>query len=95
MLLLPICVVLCLAVGMLISGYLVHVYIHIHACMTVLCLTVGMLIGGYLWGSLADVFGRKRTLLSAMLLNGVCGLVAAFSPNFYFFLFFRFASGLG
>ena len=54
-----------------------------------------MLIGGYLWGSLADVFGRKGTLITAMLLNGVCGLIAAFSPNFLFFLFFRLASGIG
>ena len=55
----------------------------------------GMLIGGLLWGSMADVFGRKGTLLTAMLLNGVCGVVAAFSPNFLFFLFVRVASGMG
>lgn len=55
----------------------------------------GMLIGGYTWGSLADVFGRKRTLMTAMLFNGVCGLVSSLSPNFIFFLIFRLASGIG
>ena len=54
-----------------------------------------MLIGGYTWGSLADVFGRKRTLMTAMLFNGICGLVSSLSPNFLFFLFFRLASGIG
>lgn len=55
----------------------------------------GMLIGSYIWGSLADVFGRKSTLLTAMLINGICGLVSAFSPNFYVFLLLRFTSGIG
>ena len=55
----------------------------------------GMLVGGYLWGSLADALGRKMTLMTAMLLNGVSGLVSAFSPNFAFFLVFRFISGIG
>ena len=55
----------------------------------------GMLIGGYSWGSLADVFGRKRTLMTAMLFNGICGLLSSLSPNFLFFLFFRLASGIG
>lgn len=54
----------------------------------------GLLIGSYLWGSLADVFGRKVILLLAMLLNGVFGLASAFSPNFFFFFFFRIFSGI-
>lgn len=54
-----------------------------------------MLIGGYTWGSLADVFGRKPTLMTAMLFNGLCGLISSFSPNFGFFLAFRLASGIG
>ena len=56
---------------------------------------VGMLIGSYLWGTLADAFGRKVTLMTAMLLNGVCGLISAMSPNFEFFLIFRLLSGIG
>lgn len=59
------------------------------------CLCVGMMIGGYLWGGLADVIGRRPCLISAMLLNGVCGLISSFSVNFYMFLAFRLASGIG
>ncbi len=52
-------------------------------------------MGGYVWGSLADSIGRKVTLATAMLWNGLCGLASAFSPNFTFFLIFRLASGIG
>jgi len=54
-----------------------------------------MMIGGYVWGSLADVFGRKKCLVTALLVNGASAFVSAFSLNFYFFLAFRFASGIG
>ena len=69
------------------------IMIHVHCYL--LCKLVGMLIGGYTWGSLADVFGRKHTLMAAMLFNGICGIISAFSPNFIFFLVFRLASGIG
>ncbi len=58
-------------------------------------LSTGMLIGGYVWGSLADAIGRKVTLVTAMLWNGIFGLASAFSPNFAIFLAFRLASGIG
>ena len=48
-----------------------------------------------MWGSFADAIGRKVTLVTAMLWNGLFGLASAFSPNFGLFLFFRFASGIG
>ena len=48
-----------------------------------------------MWGSFADVFGRKKILQTAMLWNGIFGLVSAFSPNFGFFLFCRLSSGIG
>lgn len=55
----------------------------------------GMMVGGYLWGSLADVLGRRKVLMIAMLLNGTFAFGSAFSPNFYVFLVLRFASGIG
>jgi len=54
-----------------------------------------MMVGGYLWGSLADVLGRRKVLMIAMLLNGTFAFGSAFSPNFYVFLVLRFASGIG
>ena len=56
---------------------------------------IGMMFGGYVWGSLADVQGRRNILRYAMLVNGLFGLISAFSPNFGFFAFCRFMSGLG
>ncbi len=58
-------------------------------------LSAGMLIGGYVWGSLADAIGRKVTLVTAMLWNGIFGFASAFSPNFAIFLVFRLVSGIG
>lgn len=56
---------------------------------------VGMLFGSYLWGSLADISGRRFTLLISFTINGVMGFLSAFSPNYVVFLFFRFFSGIG
>lgn len=56
---------------------------------------LGMFFGGYLWGGVADLTGRRRALLMSLTLNGVFGLVSAFSPGYYSLLFFRFISGIG
>ena len=56
---------------------------------------LGMLIGGYLWGGIADLTGRRRSLLMSLTLNGVFGLVSGLAPNIYFLLLFRFISGIG
>ena len=56
---------------------------------------IGMLIGGYAWGSIADITGRRSTLVSSLSVNGVFGALSAFSPNFYVLLLFRFISGIG
>ena len=56
---------------------------------------IGMLFGSYSWGTLADLSGRKFTLLMSLTVNGVFGLCSAFAPNFYVFLVFRFISGFG
>ena len=58
-------------------------------------LFVGMMIGGYVWGSLGDTLGRKRVLVNAMLVNTAAGFLSSFSQDFYFFMLFRFISGVG
>eukprot|EP00731_Ephydatia_muelleri_P012149 Em0006g1043a len=55
----------------------------------------GMLIGSYLWGTMSDISGRRMTLMTSLTVNGVFGLVSAFAPNYWLFIFFRFASGVG
>ncbi len=56
---------------------------------------MGMLFGSYFWGGLADMIGRKKTLVFSLATSGVFGLVSAFSPNYVVFLFLRFFSGFG
>lgn len=56
---------------------------------------LGMLFGSYIWGGLADISGRRQTLVVSLTVNGVFGAISSLSPNFYVLLFFRFMSGLG
>ena len=56
---------------------------------------VGMLIGGYGWGSMADITGRRSTLIASLTFNSVFGFLSSFSPNFTVLLLLRFLSGIG
>jgi len=58
-------------------------------------LFAGMLIGGFFWGSLGDIYGRRNTLIVAMMVNAVAGAVSSLSQNYPTFLALRFLSGLG
>ena len=56
---------------------------------------IGMLIGGYAWGGIADISGRRLTLITSLTVNGLFGALSAFSPDFYVLLLLRFLSGVG
>eukprot|EP00057_Strongylocentrotus_purpuratus_P001895 XP_003723431.1 PREDICTED: synaptic vesicle glycoprotein 2C isoform X1 [Strongylocentrotus purpuratus] len=56
---------------------------------------VGMLVGGYLWGSLADVRGRRQILIYSLSCNAFFGAASSVCQNFWLFLFMRFLSGVG
>lgn len=56
---------------------------------------IGMLIGGYFWGSLGDAFGRRKTLMVAMFVNALCGILSSLAQEKTTFFIFRFLSGLG
>ena len=56
---------------------------------------VGMLFGSYVWGGLADVIGRRTTIVISLSLGAVFGFVSAFSPWFWLFVVLRFLSGFG
>ncbi|MDQ3682410.1 MAG: sugar porter family MFS transporter [Bacteroidota bacterium] len=58
-------------------------------------LALGAIIGCVLAGKLADVYGRKKTLLCAALIFMVSSLGMAFSPNLSFFIAARFIAGAG
>ncbi|XP_050422928.1 synaptic vesicle glycoprotein 2B-like [Adelges cooleyi] len=55
----------------------------------------GMLLGAYFWGCLADMHGRKKALIAALLLDGIFSLISSFLTFFWPFLLCRFFSGFG
>ncbi|XP_025408242.1 synaptic vesicle glycoprotein 2C-like [Sipha flava] len=57
--------------------------------------SVGMLFGAYFWGSLADVNGRKITLIESLLMDGLFSIASSFLTFYWPFLICRFFSGFG
>lgn len=55
---------------------------------------VGMGIGAFLWGSAADIIGRKRILTASILAYSIFSLACAASPTYNWLLLLRFISGL-
>ena len=56
---------------------------------------VGMLFGSYIWGGLADVIGRRTTIVCSLSVSAVFGFASAFSPWFWLFIVLRLLSGFG
>ena len=56
---------------------------------------IGMLFGSYIWGSMADIVGRRTTLVSSLTISAIFGFISAFSPWFWLFVLLRFFSGFG
>ncbi|KAM4723088.1 solute carrier family 22 member 6-like [Rhinophrynus dorsalis] len=54
----------------------------------------GVLIGALIFGRLSDRYGRRAILLCSLLMIGVMGTGAAFSPNFSTYCSFRLLSGV-
>ena len=57
--------------------------------------TIGLFLGAGIGGRLADLLGRKRTLISTLLLFGVCSLLTAAATGPKSLLTMRFLTGLG
>ncbi len=55
----------------------------------------GMMFGGYLWGTLADIHGRRAVLLWSLTVNALGGLCSSVAQKFWLFLTLRFVSGIG
>ena len=56
--------------------------------------TLGMGIGAVLFGPLGDRFGRRRHILTSLVLIVIGMVLTAFAPTFALFLVFRFFAGL-
>lgn len=55
----------------------------------------GMAVGAFVWGSIADLVGRRRVFTLTMLVFSIFSLLSAIAPSFTWLLIFRFISGLG
>ncbi|WP_413455644.1 MFS transporter [Glutamicibacter sp. FR1] len=56
---------------------------------------VGMAVGAFLWGGIADRYGRKNAFSLTLLMFSLFTVLGALSPNFGFFVAFRFLAGVG
>ncbi len=55
----------------------------------------GLMLGGIFGGSISDRFGRRKTIITAIVAYSIFTIPAAFAPNFAVFAFFRVLVGLG
>lgn len=58
-------------------------------------LFIGMLIGAFVFGRFADQIGRRPVLLTAVIIDAICGVASAFAPAFQWLLVLRFLTGIG
>lgn len=55
----------------------------------------GMLVGGLVCGAVSDRWGRRSTLLCALAVNGVAGVLSACTPSVGWLIVFRVLAGVG
>jgi len=53
----------------------------------------GMISSSHLWGYLADMRGRRKTLLASLVLDAICGLLSSFAHSYWLFATLRFFNG--
>ena len=56
---------------------------------------IGMLVGAFAFGRLADRIGRRPVLMTAVVIDAICGVASAFAPEFQWLLVLRFLTGIG
>lgn len=56
---------------------------------------IGMALGAFIWGGIADVIGRKKAFTLTLLVFSIFTIAGAFSPDFSWFIVFRFLAGFG
>lgn len=56
---------------------------------------IGMALGAIVWGTIADTIGRKKAFTATLLIFSLFTVLGAFSPDFLWFVAFRFMAGFG
>jgi MFS family permease len=54
---------------------------------------IGTIFVSHLWGFLADTKGRKKIIISSLVLSILFNIISSFSANFWCFAIFRFLNG--
>ncbi|KAJ9599348.1 hypothetical protein L9F63_010169 [Diploptera punctata] len=54
---------------------------------------IGMITSSHLWGYLADTKGRRKMLILALLVDGICSFVSSLSHAYWLFVTLRFLNG--
>lgn len=56
---------------------------------------VGMGVGAFVWGTMADIVGRKRAFIWTLLIYSIFSVLSAAAPNYLLLLAARFITGIG
>lgn len=56
---------------------------------------IGMALGAFVWGTIADTIGRKKAFTATLLIFSIFTVLGALSPDFTWFVVFRFLAGFG
>ncbi|MEV7647400.1 MFS transporter [Arthrobacter sp. NPDC089319] len=56
---------------------------------------IGMALGAFIWGSIADLIGRKTAFTATLLVFSIFTVCGAFAPDIVWFCVFRFIAGFG
>ena len=56
---------------------------------------IGMALGAFIWGSIADLIGRKTAFTATLLVFSIFTVCGAFAPDIVWFCVFRFVAGFG
>lgn len=56
---------------------------------------IGMAVGAFVWGTIADLIGRKKAFTATLLVFSIFTVLGAFSPDIVWFCIFRFIAGFG
>ena len=56
---------------------------------------IGMALGAFVWGTIADTIGRKKAFTATLLIFSIFTVLGAVSPDFLWFVVFRFLAGFG
>ena len=68
---------------------------NLETALTAACVFLGLGVGEMYWGWICDIYGRRRTLITTLVLTLYFSLLSSFSNGLYFFILMRYFVGIG